>query len=193
MEYEIHVTVRSSNIDLFINDCKSINVKPIVIETEKDNFFNNQVMTSSKHCGENCLEVLDKISSSLTCKGYEIIRKKIEIRPLEVKNDHFIYYESHLRLKLDKQFDCQFTDVYTNLRKICKELNFHLSKNLFKKSPDFNYQMITYRDYKSTFIDFNQRINDMKDKLLELNINFDKVEIEECIFDSNVNVDNNWF
>jgi hypothetical protein len=186
MEYEIHVTVSSSDIDLFVHDCKSISVKPIIIETEKDNVFNNQVMTSSKHSDDNCLETLDQISSSLKSKGYSIIRKKIEIRPLEVKNDHHIYYESHFRLKLDKQFD------YTELRKVCKELNFHLSKNLFKKSLEFNYQMITYRDYNTTFFDFNNRINEMKGRLSDLNINFDKVEIEECIFDSNINVDSNW-
>lgn len=186
MEYEIHVTVDTNAVVLFVNHCKEIGVKPIVIETQKENSFNNQVMTSSKYSDDHYLDTLRNISSSLKDKSYKILRQKVEIRPLEVKHNNFIYYESHLRLKLDKDFD------YTNLKLLCKELNFHLSKNLFKKAEDFSYQMITYRSYTDSLTQFIKIIDVMKKKLTDLSINFDKIEIEECIFDSNVNVDNNW-
>lgn len=186
MEYEIHITVGTSNLDSFINDCTQIGVKPIVIETEKNNNFNNQVMTSSKYKGDDCLKVLKQISRSLKDKGYQIIREKVEIRPLPIKNKSHIYYESHFRLKLNKGFD------RSNLIVLCKDCNFHLSKNLFKRDIDFDYQMITYRNYNQSFEEFKQVILNMKEKLTELNINFDKVEIEECIYDSNIKVDSNW-
>jgi hypothetical protein len=52
--------------------------------------------------------------------------------------------------------------------------------------------MITYREYNTTLPKFVEIINAMSTKLKELDINCDKVEIEECIYDSNINVDNNW-
>lgn len=186
MEFEIHITVESFDINSFINHCKEINVNAIVIETEKEGVFNNQVMTSSKHVDENYLFVLNDISNKLQEVGYNILRKKVEIRPLFEKNKNHIYYESHLRLKLKRDFD---RSILINL---CKNSNFHLSKNFFKKDKDFDYQMITYRNDNISFTEFNKVINDMRNRLNDLNVNFDKVEVEECIFDSNIKVDKNW-
>jgi len=186
MEYEIHVTVSNSNVVSFINDCQTIGVKPIVIETEKEEDYNKQVMTSSKHSGDSYMVTLKNISNHLKEKGYLIIREKVEIRPLPIKNDNHIYYESHFRLKLSKEFDRNILKV------LCKNHNFHLSKNLFKKAVDFDYQMITFRHYNLSFDGFNTVINNMKEELMKLKIPFDKVEIEECVYDSNIKVDKNW-
>lgn len=186
MEYEIHITVKNPNVLLFINDCQILGVKPIIIETEKEEVFNNQVMTSSKYKDDNYTETLNKLSKSLIDKGYHLLRQKVEIRPLSIKHKNHIYYESHLRLKLSKEFN---RNVLIDL---CKNHNFHLSKNLFKKTIDFNYQMITYRNYNISFDGFNQVIDKMKSELNNLNIAFDKVEIEECIVDSNISVDKHW-
>lgn len=189
MEYEIHVTVKTPYVVSFINDCHTIGVKPIVIETEKEEVFDHQVMTSSKHKDDNDDQyflTLASIANQLKDKGYQIIREKVEIRPLPIKNNCHIYYESHFRLKLLKDFD------RSTLKVLCKDCSFHLSKNLFKKAIDFDYQMITYRNYNQSFDQFNQVIFDMKERLTELNISFDKVEIEECIHDSNIKVDSNW-
>jgi len=52
--------------------------------------------------------------------------------------------------------------------------------------------MITYRDYVKDFNKFKNHINEMV-KILDLNnIEYDKIEIEECIFDSKVEMDNRW-
>ncbi|HEX5186505.1 MAG TPA: hypothetical protein VFV86_06405 [Nitrososphaeraceae archaeon] len=183
MQLEFHVTVKCNDVSKFVEDCKEIGVKPIIIETEKGEIFDNQVMTSSTN---NNIHNINEICYLLERKNYQILRKKVEKKPEKLKDPHFIYYETHFRLKLDKNFD------RSNLVSLCKKHNFHLSRNLFKKDETFNYQMITYRSYKDSLRKFKAVINKMKKQLIELNIDFDKIEIEECIFDSNISIDNKW-
>ena len=185
MNYEVHVTLDVPSLEDFIEDCKIIGVKPIVIETQNNNDFGLQVMTSSKHSGDSYEETLSDIVAYFSNK-YTILRKKVEIQPTNVINKTHIYYESHLRLKLNKDFDAN------GIKELCVLSNFHFSKNLFKKDNDYVYQMITYREYNTTLPQFVTVINNMSSNLKELDVNCDKVEIEECIFDSNINIDNNW-
>jgi hypothetical protein len=187
MNYEIHITLQVSNIETFIEHCKEIGVKPIIIETQNNNVFEQQIMTSSKYSGSHYLLKLDELVSFFEDKKYTILRKKVEIQPEKKKNDEHIYYETHLRLKLPRNFN------YEPLIKLCAETNFHLSKNLFKKDKNYIWQMITYRDYESlSGGEFALKIYLMEKKLQTLDIFSDKVEIEECIYDSNEEVDKNW-
>lgn len=187
MIFEIHVTVKTKDINQFKIDVTEMGLKPIIIETQRDKSLDYQVMTSSKYNKLDWAFELNKICCDLFSKGYEIVRKKVEIVP-EQWYDHelHIYYETHLRLKLPKEFD------YTSLNELCKRRGFHLSKNLMKKSEDFNYQMITFRDYKMTQYAFFLAIKHMTSDLIDLSIDYDKVEFEECIYDSNESIDNNW-
>lgn len=186
MNYEIHLTIYlSDKLENFKLFCEEIGVKPIIIETQNKNFFQNQVMTSSKHTGSHYLFTLNDLVSKLESK-YKIIRKKVEIQPEITKHTEHIYYETHLRLKLPINFD------YTDLNNVCDNLNFHLSKNLFKKSDDFIWQMITYRDYNTDLKSFKNHIETTIQNLKTLDIIYDKIEIEECIYDSNENIDEKW-
>ena len=106
--------------------------------------------------------------------------------PEENPDNEFIYYESHMRLRLGKG-----TDTST-LKMVCKLRNFHFSRNLLKSSETHDYQMITYRDYERDLKKFNSRIEEMKKILDILNISYDKIEIEECIHDSRISMDDNW-
>lgn len=187
MNFEIHITIliEQSAIPKFIEDCKNINVKPIIIETQNQHDdFGIQVMTSSKHTGENYIDVIEDIALKLS--HYNILRKKIEIQPEVTKHHNHIYYESHLRLKLDKNFD------YAPLKKLCNSFNLHLSKNLFKKDENFIWQMITYRNTNTDFETFDSLIKEVAFELKNMNIFCDKIEIEECIFDTNEMIDNSW-
>lgn len=186
MEYEIHITVEANDIDTFKKDCEDIHVKPIVIETEKDNVFYNQVMTSSKHDDDYFLMTLNEISDKLKHRGYTILRQKIEIKPQPTKNEHFIYYETHFRLKLPKSFPREI------LIAISRGQGFHLSKNLFKIGSNYDYQMMTYRTHTDTLEEFKAKIIEMKIILNQHGIEYDKIEIEECILDSNIDIDKTW-
>ena len=186
MNCEMHITVREGDIDQFTEDCKFLGIKPILIETERNENFGEQLMTSSKCERDDYLTQFFDIFDKFIKKRYEIIRLKIEKFPDEIKDIDFIYYESHLRLKLEKNFDRSI------LVEVCKQNNFHLSKNLFKRDENFDYQMITYRDYDIDLNSFKEKINHMVKLLDEKNIIHDKIEIEECIYDSNISLDNNW-
>lgn len=185
MNYEVHITVLNGNIPQFKKDCEEIGVKSVLIETQNGSNFGNQLMTSSKYDSGEYMDRLCNISQFLTDKGYKVIRNKVEIFPEAYKNKNFIYYESHLRLKLPKGFDRNY------LSNICSE-DFHLSKNLFKTSVDFDYQMITYRTYDQSLHIFRRNINNMLLRLNKIGVQYDKVEIEECIYDSNIEVDKSW-
>jgi len=184
MEYEIHITVE--NNDTFIKTCEEIGVKPIVIVVDETNKESNQVMTSSKHSGTFWREVMYNLSKNLIDKNQKILRQKVEILPNEQKSDSHIYYESHIRLKLKKGYD------RTPLHHICRYMKFHISRNLFKKNEEFDWLMITYRQYNTNLISFKSIIHTMKGTLENMGIEYDKVEIEECVFDSNEKIDAEW-
>lgn len=182
MEYEIHITVEARDKIQFIEDCKFIGAKAIVIEAAGE----EQMMTSSKHVDNSYKARLHNMTYNLKCMGYKISREKIEIKPnySEWHKNHK-YYESHLRLKLAKSFDLGI------LQKIVPK-SFHLSKNLFKTDDLYNYQMITYRDENTDYDSFIDTIGYMKELLNKNNIECDKIEIEECIHDTNILIDKKW-
>jgi len=187
MEFEIHLTVKTPrDIEEFKSTCMDLGVKPIIIETERKGEFGQQVMTSSKYSAPHYQDALNHIYFGLLQKKYLILRQKVEIFPQTDKHVAFKYYESHLRLKLPKGFD------RTNLLKICDLNHFHLSKNLLKSDELFDYQMITYRNSKISYVNFCKMINEMTSCLENNRIEYDKVEIEECIFDNNITIDKSW-
>lgn len=49
MEFEIHITVKNNGIEKFIQDCKELGLKPVLIEAGNS----NQLMTSSKYKNKN--------------------------------------------------------------------------------------------------------------------------------------------
>jgi plasmid maintenance system killer protein len=190
MLYELHVTVKTESVGQFVEDCKEIGVKPIVIEIQnKSEECEQQIMTSSKHSGENYKDTLNDVVSKLLNKGYQILRQKVEIMPENEKHKDFIYYESHFRLKLPKEKNVVSMFMLTDY---CFLFNWHYSKNLFKSSADYDYQMITYRNSEISLKVFKSELESMKKCLNGLNIEFDKIEIEEAIYDSNQMIDASW-
>lgn len=184
MEYEIHITVE--NNDNFVKTCEEIGVKPIIIVVDETNKESNQVMTSSKHSGASWRDVMNNLSKNLIDRNQKIIRQKVEVFPNEIKSDTFSYYETHFRLKLKKDYDI------TRLQYVCKYMNFHISRNLFKQNDEFNWIMITYRNSDMILSMFKSTVETMKGTLDNLNIEYDKIEIEECVFDSNEKIDSSW-
>ena len=72
-----------------------------------------------------------------------------------------------------------------NLKKIN---NLYLSQNIFKS----DHQIITLREKNISLDDFKTKVNNMV-KLLEAEDTIlDKIELEECIHDTNEELDANW-
>jgi hypothetical protein len=67
-----------------------------------------------------------------------------------------------------------------------------MSLNLFKEDAEYMYQMITYRSKTDTFHEFEEKIDTMGKVLNRFGFTCDKTELEECIYDSNIQVDAGW-
>ena len=187
LDFEIHLTVHTTNVEQFKQDCQSIGVKPILIETENQNSFGYQAMTSCKYSSNlGYRHILDYAVHELQLMGYTVIRQKVEKQPEKTKDPEHIYYESHLRLKIPYFFD------YNPYKAFFVKEGWHLSKNIFKKDDDHQYHMVTFRTNDMTLEDFKNKVKIMENWLDNFKLKYDKVEIEECIFDSNESIDLSW-
>lgn len=213
LPFEIHVTVDTESfvytggLEDFKSDCNEIGVKPIVLDLEMKEGSLKDVMTSSKHFGDNrsAYEEANRIANKLTSFGYKVVRKKIETVPWhpaapviptgkEIPNG--CYFESHIGVVIspeEKPYLENFVDdlnTRIELGGTCK-----LSQNFFKKSKDGSkfVNMLTYRDNMTCKEDFKKDVELIKFLLNENNFEFEKVEVEYAIYDTNVNHDAKWF
>jgi len=185
--FEIHLTTNTDNIDKFKEDCRQIGLKPLLIELYGKYDTYQQVMTSSSYRHSKIDEELTQTISNLSGFGYKINRVKVEVNPNNYEGDRKItYLESHLRVKVNKT-----TEGLLNT--ICSENDFHKSNNAFKVIDGENYYMMaTLRDYQIDLDTFNSKIDKFKKILTENNLSFDKIEIEGCVIDTNVDLDSKW-
>lgn len=181
--YEIHLTIpHTEDIEGFKSICKTLGVKPIVLDLDSKMV---DYMTSSTFSGTES-EVYDhtvKLKSQLKNSGYEVIRTKIEttlLNPIADVCTESNYYETHIAVNMN-------VSEKDSLKEALKYTDAHVSNNMFKT----DVQMITIRSYEGNKGD---HIN-MVDLILEgLDDKFkiDKVIHEYCIYDSNVNHDAAW-
>jgi hypothetical protein len=184
--FEIHATVLSDNIEQFKNDCKEFGCKSLLIELQGKSNSYQQLMTSQSFRHKNWNLELKSIKDRLENKKYKIDRLKVEINPYAHFNDDIKYYETHFRIKTN--------DAKSGLlEKISHDNNFHMSRNVFKNiDKNFYYRMATYRTYDLDLNKFENTILNFKNKLSDNNFEFDKVEVEACIFDTNDSIDQEW-
>lgn len=215
LPFEIHITVdleklleTNFTIDNFREDCKSIEVKPIVLDLEMKEGSIKDVMTSSKHFGDNrsAYEEANRIADKLTSLGYKVVRKKIETVPWhpaapvlskgEIPNG--CYFESHIGVTITPDEKQRLSDLVNNtlcdfdeveLSGTCK-----LSQNFFKKSKDGSkyVNMLTYRSNKCGSPTFKLEVETIKEVLISNGFEFEKVEVEYALYDTNVNHDAKW-
>jgi NTP pyrophosphatase (non-canonical NTP hydrolase) len=211
LPFEIHVTVESpKDIDKFKQACSLIEVKPIVIDLEiNDGSLIKDVMTSSKHFGDNrtAYEESERIVSELKNRGYKVVRNKIESVPWhpaapvistgkEIPNG--CYFESHLGVVIkpeEKESLNEFVK-YTLTDSHLIELSgtAKLSQNFFKKSKDGSsfINMLTYRSNMCGSPKFKLEVEGIKHLLKEEGFEFEKVEVEYAVYDTNVTHDAKW-
>jgi hypothetical protein len=198
---------------LFVEDfkhhCKSLGVKPIVLELQLENGTLDDVMTSSKHFGDNrsAYEESERIANELTKMGYRVVRKKIETVPwhsaapiidgvLPIPNG--CYFESHIGVVItptEKQELNNFVEALnagledTGVGGVSK-----LSQNFFKKSKDGSkfVNILTYRNNICGYDTFKEEVEMIKSSLTEERFSYEKVEIEYAIYDTNVTHDDAW-
>ena len=221
LPFEIHVTVEADSflesISEFKEDCKDIGVKPIVIDLEiNDGSILKDVMTSSKFFGDNrtAYEESERIVKSLRDKGYKVVRNKIEsvpwhpAAPQEIDKDHPLwhgesipngcYFESHIGVSIypDQKEDLEtfIRSTLTNGHLIELSGTAKLSQNFFKKSNDGSrfVNMLTYRSNVCGRPKFELEVKGIQQLLKEEGFDFEKVEVEYAVYDTNVTHDAKW-
>ena len=235
LPYEIHVTVNLENSythkhindespEGFKEDCKSIGVKPIVIDLEmKDKSSIKDVMTSSKFFGDNrtAYEESERISKRLRDMGYEVVRNKIETvpwhpaAPQDKDKDHPLwhgepipngcYFESHIGVIVTKETKPDLEELVDFLNEGIFEFSgtAKLSKNFFKKTEDGRFvNMLTYRSNMANANDFEAEVRAIENIISGKNgwsmldgfrsFEYEKVEIEYAVYDTNVTHDAKW-
>lgn len=201
--YEIHITVTNTvtNRQSFKDACKSLNVKPIVLDLQMGPNCVEDVMTSSKHFGDNATAYFEmvRISKGLKALGFEVIREKIETVPWHpsapsIQYGNFMpeksYFECHLGVFVPESERYQ-SDVDT-LTNIAKMTGAHKSKNVFKVVEGGSIQMITLRDYVSPREIFEDKVADLRNKLDECGFKVDSHITEFAVYDTNTAHDNKW-
>ena len=207
------------SISEFKEDCIEIGVKPIVIDLEiNDGSILKDVMTSSKHFGDNrsAYEESERIVSELRNTGYKVLRNKIESVPWhpaapvistgkEIPNG--CYFESHIGVtiypgqkdelnefvkNIEDKYAINFSGVGDPLTSLSGTAK--LSQNFFKKSKDGSkfVNMLTYRSNKCGSPKFKLEVEGIKHLLQEEGFEFEKVEVEYAVYDTNVTHDAKW-
>jgi len=215
LPFEIHITVKSDFISMrrftneeFINDCKEIGVKPIVLDLELKEGTLKDVMTSSKHFGDNrsAYEEANRIEYELEGYGYKVLRKKIETVPWHpaapVLSKGVIpngcYFESHIGVTITpdekKRLSYLVNNTLCNFDEVELSGTCKLSQNFFKKSKDGSkyVNMLTYRSNKCGSTTFKLEVETIKQILISSGFEFEKVEVEYALYDTNVNHDAKW-
>lgn len=196
-------------LEKFKDSCSKIGVKPIVIDLEINSGEIKDIMTSSKHFGDNrsAYEEAQRIANELSRYGYKVVRKKIETVPwhsaapiidgvLPIPNG--CYFESHIGIVItpgEKQELNSFVEALnagmedTGVGGVAK-----LSQNFFKKSNDGSkfVNMLTYRNNVCGYNTFKDEVEMIKESLISSEFIYEKVEVEYAIYDTNVTHDDVW-
>ena len=206
-------------IEEFKEDCNEIGVKPIVIDLEiNDGSILKDVMTSSKFFGDNrgAYEESERICKELRNRGYKVVRNKIETVPWhpaspvistgkEIPNG--CYFESHIGVvispddkislndfikNIEDRYALEFSGVGDPLTSLSGTAK--LSQNFFKKSNDGSkfVNMLTYRSNMCGRPKFTLEVEGIKHLLKEEGFDFEKVEVEYAVYDTNVTHDAKW-
>jgi hypothetical protein len=203
LHYEIHVTVRTNEVERFQDVCKDIGVKSIILDLQKKSGdVLCEVMTSSTISTHDKTVVEAKaamvgICVLLTKAGFDVIRSKIEtvpwhpLAPSEHNGQsHFegSHFETHFGVVIN------YSEDVDNLKKIAEQFNLHWSKNILKRRPDGSYiQMVTYRSYDKVSEDFSLLVDQILKTMYSKHLTLEKLpKIEFAVYDTNHKHDLNW-
>lgn len=192
LKIELHITINkltNNEIESFEKFCHTINAKPILIllstgANAQQPMISKIITCSNKH---ELKKEMESIKEQFKSNSYEVTRIKLEVAPWDAKEAKILfegdtnnYYEWHGKIRIDNEKYA--ATLITNL-------GGHISRNVLKRDP--NSKFITIRDY-GTEEDINCKIDLLKNGLNQNNVEIIKEELEYCIFDSNVSLDNGW-
>lgn len=201
--FEFHITVRTKEIERFRQTCAALGVKAIVLDLQdqEGETVMHDVMTSSTFMGDNpgAHNEMERIAGGLKRADFEVVRKKIETVPWHpAAPDQKDVLEKDQPMPKDCYFECHFGVVCDDERRedlqaLAKEVDAHLSRNIFKKLEGGTYKiMLTARSYQGSATAFQGRVESIKNLLDERGYDVDKVITEFSVYDTRVSHDSSW-
>lgn len=192
MEIEIHITtleIAFAEKDRFVNFCKTISAKPILIELSSGAVLQHPMISKKVKVVDRM--DLDKVLFDLKNKfqesGYGIARVKLEVFSKERKEGILLfpdfkggYYEWHGKV---------YSENLEELYRHANIINVHISKNGLKGIA--NRRILTIRETEKEQR-FTEKINSVKEYFQRNGIEIKGEESEYCIFDSNTSLDKGW-
>lgn len=199
LPYEIHVTVRSPDLNAFRAACVALGVKPIVLDLQDRTGTTvlQDVMTSSKGNYDSYDEAFNAavgIAADLQACAFDVVRIKIESVPWHpvapngnngIKMGKGQYFESHIAIYKPSD-DTELREIQRNLFRL------HVSKNVFKTTPFGEIILLTYRTSDMTAQEFIEEVDFIRDVLTLHEMAPIKIEKEFCVFDSASDHDKAW-
>ena len=166
-------------------------------------------------------EESERIVKSLRDKGYKVVRNKIETvpwhpaAPQEKEKDHPLfhgepipngcYFESHIGIIISPEEKEDLNELVDFLNEgICEfSGTAKLSRNFFKKSESGKFvNMLTYRSNKVSYKEFESEVRSIEKIISGENdwsllsnfkkFDYEKVELEYAVYDTNVTHDAKW-
>jgi hypothetical protein len=199
--FEAHITVEplsTTQTELFTQFCFEKGLKAIQIELARGS-APVQPMTCSRHEGDflTIKEEVLTLAKSLKSSGFSVNRVKIEAYPLNSGIPHTQaalafhseknYFECHIKLRLNAQ------DSEEKLLAICDKHQAHLSNNAYKKLSEGYYEkFVTQRLYGMGKMEVEDKFEQLKFDLEAAGFEVLKSIYEYCVYDDNVNLDDNW-
>lgn len=188
--YEIHLTIdlkENNNYDKFINACKELSVKPIILDLVTQRDIIKDAMTSSIFKGTftGLNKEIERIKRGLSKNGFIVIRDKIEIPPSSkcIPSD-YQYFESHINIHTSLSDE-------DKLRNLSCKMGFHVSKNMRKITNNGMVIMATYRS-KQVYTDFIRSLDNIRESIINEGFLLSKDIIEFVLYDSKVSHDDLW-
>lgn len=191
IDFEIHLTtsrISEKEIPKFEKFCQDINVKPILIELSSG-IHSQQPMISKviRISDENSLiEEVEAIELKFEKMNYRIIRRKIEVPYWHLEESKSFFKESKKYLEWHGKISIDRNQL---IKDVLIKYGAHLSKNSLKSDP--NRKFLTMRS-EEDISDFKSKIDRLKIDLSAQGISIFKEELEYCIFDSYVSLDEGW-
>lgn len=199
-DYEIHITVKTSDVEKFKMICSNIGVKAIVVELSEDGQHSDVMTSSTIKDDEKMLNVhseIERICNAFTDNSLSPIRSKVETVPWHPQAPSST---NKLLFKAGQHFECHFAFRVNSLRELemltvfAKRKGLHISRNIFKKNEDGSSTwMLTLRAYMSRYEIFKDNVDSIVNSAKMYKFVLDKEpRIEFAIFDSNINHDDGW-
>lgn len=195
LHYEIHVTVKTEEVNRFIEECGAIGVKPIVLDLQKQDGGSIQdVMTSQKITGEDtdAWTRMKETTWYLQAKGFNVVREKIETVPWHQKavvhdeNSKDGYFEAHIPVLVNPEY-------LEQLKSIGNTHNLHLSRNPFKIMDDGRFNLMLTLRKSTNHADFEDKLFFAVSEITRAGFYVMKsADIEYALYDSNVSHDALW-